>query len=1023
MAGVEEEVEDVRLNLAPLAVRAIVPGFLALLWIGCDSLGIGGSSTSSSPVTPTNGACPSGMTLNPNNPNECMELCAAAGKIKNPLGSGCLGIELGLNWDFIADGDKGNPITPGGVEMLGGMGIGITYDNPPFCKDATEAKLTGCLTLPPTSAPIISPIVKNNPPSLDLFTKMLGIGIHQNTLSYTMYTVATSGLMNLTIDETFLNSLLGGASASFGGLDVAQFFNTETIAILWPDLKAAFPGSSIAFSLRPMLKDPKTLTYDPIRDTPTMFVGGAAPVSANTATLPADLQVRIPHLAFGVAVDIDGKGNFQNAAEVDAGMTLGIGIDIENVPSSSEFCKNPDNQDLSCCSDPTAMCAKLAIGLGFETTPNNITINTDVLDKGKSTPDAKVAELMGIIMNVAGGLIPEVGFDLSALIGPNMGVKLPTIEIGIGPTGPDNDNPALNDGGDGDFLGITIDIADKDSSTLAAPNCNRSGPPDGKPDQLCPQEIWTILSKFMCSVETKDPRTQDPMDTICTAIIPDICPGNFSGSQCDDIPSCSPFRRTYCRYGMDPADAYCTTQNPTDPNCKLLPQQEVCTGVMKADYCWAAMVDDGDTVCLDSSEKAVDKATYCALSTATQATKCPNADPDDWCIRNLCGEDQNGNGVLDAGEDTDSDGILDSPPEPRDYCPPAGDKMCGVQFCNNMCEIGCGTDAACLANCAASGVEAACAADCQTIFESACEFVCTTEKLTCDAACGGDAACLTLCKNRSTVCKGLCTKRSASVCGADFTSPLQCVKDPVIKAAPRRFAGLPPQVNIPNTLIQLQNASWGTDLNLNAVETKQAGIKTFDSIVSFMGENGAKEFAWRLDRGFWHFYSPDTFAELPPLVEGMHLLEVKSRSADKIFDPTPATLSFTVDNMGPDIRLAGKDIHSVERNHDFNVIVHDAQTAERSIRAAYTLDETDWIDIGTSRSIALRGMTDGAHALRVRAVDEAGNESIIQHAFRVGAPSAGCSQTGWGGKGKPLPTVLMLLLALGTIRIIKQRTS
>ena len=95
----------------------------------------------------------------------------------------------------------------------------------------------------------------------------------------------------------------------------------------------------------------------------------------------------------------------------------------------------------------------------------------------------------------------------------------------------------------------------------------------------------------------------------------------------------------------------------------------------------------------------------------------------------------------------------------------------------------------------------------------------------------------------------------------------------------------------PETVITVDNLE-GTTLDTSTVT------------ITFAGNDGVVEYAYKLSDGNWSEWSADTSATLSYIDDGDHVFSVKGRYIPGVEDETPATVNFSVDMVdGPGIRV------------------------------------------------------------------------------------------------------------------------
>lgn len=144
-------------------------------------------------------------------------------------------------------------------------------------------------------------------------------------------------------------------------------------------------------------------------------------------------------------------------------------------------------------------------------------------------------------------------------------------------------------------------------------------------------------------------------------------------------------------------------------------------------------------------------------------------------------------------------------------------------------------------------------------------------------------------------------------------------------------------------------------------------------------------FSWRMDGSPWTPFVKQDKVEVGYLLEGQHTFEVMSINSDGILDPTPASFTFRIDSQGPSINI-------VQEGLKFLVDTRDYQTPSDLINVAYRIDGGEWTDNYMSKTIYLKGMSEGSHLLEVKATDDVGNSTVVSHSFNVGGKAGfGCS--------------------------------
>lgn len=156
----------------------------------------------------------------------------------------------------------------------------------------------------------------------------------------------------------------------------------------------------------------------------------------------------------------------------------------------------------------------------------------------------------------------------------------------------------------------------------------------------------------------------------------------------------------------------------------------------------------------------------------------------------------------------------------------------------------------------------------------------------------------------------------------------------------------------------------------------------------------AVEYSYRLDRGFWHAWSPsaDIVVDDPYLMlQGQHTIEVKSRVAGQPYteDRSPALVTVTFDVDAP-------SVHTVQRAGRVRIEASDLVSPPEAIKVRFGFDDEplgDWTDLK-----ALQPLTapEGAASVTIEAMDEAGNVRRTTEPLRLQATAAGNSAAASG---------------------------
>jgi hypothetical protein len=144
-------------------------------------------------------------------------------------------------------------------------------------------------------------------------------------------------------------------------------------------------------------------------------------------------------------------------------------------------------------------------------------------------------------------------------------------------------------------------------------------------------------------------------------------------------------------------------------------------------------------------------------------------------------------------------------------------------------------------------------------------------------------------------------------------------------------------------------------------------------VFEFGANEDGSTFQCQMDTGgFQPCTSPFTSA---PLEDGKHDFEVQAIDPFGNVDPTPATSAFRVDTVAPDVAITGHPAKKETRRRPSFSFASDDGKATFSCR----MDKGRWAQC--SSPLRTDRLDLGRHVFKVRALDPAGNESVIE-AFR-----------------------------------------
>ena len=188
------------------------------------------------------------------------------------------------------------------------------------------------------------------------------------------------------------------------------------------------------------------------------------------------------------------------------------------------------------------------------------------------------------------------------------------------------------------------------------------------------------------------------------------------------------------------------------------------------------------------------------------------------------------------------------------------------------------------------------------------------------------------------------------------------------------------------------------------------------------------EYAWKIDRGYWHPWttSRDLVVDDPFLrMQGLHDIAIKARLVGQpaTEDKTPAVTRVIVDVDAPQVRLGGSDGATT-------IEATDIVSPSDKLMVRWSFDQsapTAWAPLLDVQSVA---WADDAKSLLVDVRDEEGNVSSVSQSVIRGRPDAslagqaagcGCSVPGTTTSGTGLAGVASILGALGMVLRMRSR--
>jgi len=147
-------------------------------------------------------------------------------------------------------------------------------------------------------------------------------------------------------------------------------------------------------------------------------------------------------------------------------------------------------------------------------------------------------------------------------------------------------------------------------------------------------------------------------------------------------------------------------------------------------------------------------------------------------------------------------------------------------------------------------------------------------------------------------------------------------------------------------------------------------------VFSFSSTEAGSTFQCNVGAVFTSCASPEVFG---PLADGVRTIQVRATDAAGNADPTPATRTFTVDTIAPDPSIDTGPGLTNDPTPTFTF------SADEAVTFACRVDAAAYSACSAATSHTTPALADGAHVLRLRARDSAGNTEHVQRSFTVDA--------------------------------------
>jgi hypothetical protein len=176
---------------------------------------------------------------------------------------------------------------------------------------------------------------------------------------------------------------------------------------------------------------------------------------------------------------------------------------------------------------------------------------------------------------------------------------------------------------------------------------------------------------------------------------------------------------------------------------------------------------------------------------------------------------------------------------------------------------------------------------------------------------------------------------------------------------------------------------------LSIVSTRDgAYIDSGDVLVEYSATDdgsGVAYYRCRIDGSDWSASTTDLSHVFDGLSDGIHVVEV--RAFDRAGNHAEVYVTFTVDTVAPELNIISPGDGDILDSSDAKVEWSATDVTSGLKEFMYQLDDGPWTSTDMVNGTELVGLSDGTHALRVRAYDTAENVAETNVTFTVATPS------------------------------------